>query len=46
MKKGKGLIYFKDLDDDVKLFEMVINFMVTLISNNKPKTPLIAGNSR
>ena len=24
MKKGKGLIYFKDLDDDVKLFEMVI----------------------
>lgn len=25
MKKGKGLIYFKDLDDDSKLFEMVIN---------------------
>lgn len=24
MKKGKGLIYFKDLNDDVKLFEMVI----------------------
>ena len=24
MKKGKGLIYFKDLDDDCKLFEMVI----------------------
>ena len=24
MKKGKGLIYFKDLDDDIKLFEMVI----------------------
>lgn len=24
MKKGKGLIYFKDIDDDVKLFEMVI----------------------
>lgn len=24
MKSGKGLIYFKDLDDDVKLFEMVI----------------------
>lgn len=24
MKHGKGLIYFKDLDDDVKLFEMVI----------------------
>ena len=24
MKKGKGLIYFKDLDDDVKLFEMTI----------------------
>lgn len=24
MKKGKGLIYFKDLDDDDKLFEMVI----------------------
>lgn len=24
MKRGKGLIYFKDLDDDVKLFEMVI----------------------
>lgn len=24
MKKGKGLIYFKDMDDDVKLFEMVI----------------------
>lgn len=23
-KKGKGLIYFKDLDDDCKLFEMVI----------------------
>lgn len=24
MKKGKGLIYFKDMDDDIKLFEMVI----------------------
>lgn len=24
MKKGNGLIYFRDLDDDVKLFEMVI----------------------
>lgn len=24
MKKGKGLIHFKHLDDDVKLFEMVI----------------------
>lgn len=24
MKKGKGLIHFKDLDDDTKLFEMVI----------------------
>jgi len=24
MKRGKGLIYFKDLDDDIKLFEMVI----------------------
>ena len=24
MKKGKGLIYFKDLDDDTKIFEMVI----------------------
>lgn len=24
MRKGKGLIYFEDLDDDVKLFEMVI----------------------
>lgn len=24
MKKGKGLIYFKDTDDDSKLFEMVI----------------------
>jgi len=24
MKKGKGLIYFKDLDDDVKLFEVVV----------------------
>ena len=24
MKKGKGLIYFKDLDDDMKIFEMVI----------------------
>ncbi len=24
MKKGKGLIYFRDMDDDVKLFEMVI----------------------
>ena len=24
MKAGKGLIYFKDIDDDVKLFEMVI----------------------
>lgn len=23
-KKGKGLIYFKDLDDDIKLFELVI----------------------
>lgn len=23
-RKGKGLIYFKDLDDDTKLFEMVI----------------------
>lgn len=23
MKRGKGLIYFKDMDDDVKLFEMV-----------------------
>ena len=24
MKKGKGLIYFNDLDDDMKIFEMVI----------------------
>ena len=24
MKKGKGLIYFKDLDDDSKIFEMII----------------------
>lgn len=24
LKEGKGLIYFKDLDDDIKLFEMVI----------------------
>lgn len=24
MKKGKGLIYFRDMDDDVKLFEMTI----------------------
>lgn len=24
MKKGKGLIYFSDLDDDVKLFEVVV----------------------
>ena len=24
MKKGKGLIYFRDLDDDTKIFEMVI----------------------
>lgn len=24
MRKGKGLIHFKDLDDDIKLFEMVI----------------------
>ena len=34
MKKGKGLIYFKDLDDDIKLFEMVINIMVTYTSNS------------
>ena len=34
MRKGKGLIYFKDLDDDIKLFEMVINIMVTYTSNS------------
>lgn len=40
MKKGKGLINFKDIDDDTKLFEMVINFMVTLISNNELKNAI------
>ena len=46
LKKSKNnTIKFKDLNDDDKLFEMVINFMVTLISNNKLKTPLIAGTS-
>lgn len=46
-KRGKGLIYFKDMDDDTKLFEMVINlFIVTLTSNSMLKTSLIAGNSR
>ena len=34
MKKGKGLIHFKYLDDDIKLFEMVINIMVTYTSNS------------
>ena len=47
MKKGKGLIYIKDLDDDIKLFEMVIKlFMVTYTSNSILKTSLIAGISR